>query len=90
MLLEPTHYMLDHPMYQKSKESEKEEKEDEKPESFGEIHCFMDKKDRKKHEKKLKLKFEAEDMCNLQDSQSELSLNKTLEFNKPKHVHESV
>ena len=50
----------------------------------------MDRKERKKHEKKLKLKFEAEDMCNLQDSQSEIELDKTLEFAKPKHVHESV
>ena len=37
MLLKPTHYMLDNPMYQKPKEESEEQKEENR-ESFGEIH----------------------------------------------------
>lgn len=87
MPVRPTQYMLEHPLYPKEKPQEKEE--DEKPESFGEIHCFMTREDDKKG-KKLRLEFEEEDMCNIQDSQSEVSLNKTIEFNEAKPLQRSV
>jgi hypothetical protein len=61
MLLKPTHYMLEHPMYQKNKEEETKE-EEIKHDSYGEIHCFMDRKEKKGKEQKLHLQFEAEDM----------------------------
>jgi hypothetical protein len=58
MLIKPTHYMLENPMYLKEEEVQEEVKKD----SYGEIHCFMDRKERKGKEQKLKLKFEADDM----------------------------
>ncbi|CAI2384453.1 unnamed protein product [Moneuplotes crassus] len=88
MLLQPTHYMLEHPMYQETKQEETKEVEEHKEDDL--VHCFMDKKDRKKKEHKLNLKFEAEDMCNLQDSHSSVALNKTLEFKPMKPVHGSL
>jgi hypothetical protein len=58
MLIKPTHYMLENPMYLK----EEKEQEEVKQDSYGEIHCFMDRKERKCKDQKLKLKFEADDM----------------------------
>jgi len=85
MPVKPTQYMLEQPQYYEKQE------EQENRESFGEVHWFLDRKEKRRdNAKKLKLQFEEEDMCNLQDSQSELSLNKTLEFNKPFNVHGSV
>jgi hypothetical protein len=82
MPVKPTQYMLEHPLYPQN------QKEEEKRESYGEVHCFLDRKN-KKSDKKLKLQFDDEDMCNIQDSHSEISLNKTLEF-ATTNMHGSV
>ena len=55
MPVKPTQYMLEHPLYPQPQQ------EEEKRESYGEVHCFLDRKD-KKSDKKIKLQFEDEDM----------------------------
>ena len=86
MPVKPTPYMLENPIYQQP-----QEQESERQESFEEIHWFLNRKERReKPEKKMKLQFEDEDMCNLQDSQSEVSLNKTLEFKNPRNLRGSA
>lgn len=49
----------------------------------------MSKKERMK-QPKAKIINDADDIWNLQDSQSEVSLNKTLEFQPAKHDNETL
>ncbi|CAI2380411.1 unnamed protein product [Moneuplotes crassus] len=87
MLCQPTHYMLDHPMYQEAQTDE--HKDYDKHDKRSLEHCFMSKKDRMR-QAKTKIVNDADDICNLQDSQSEVSLNETLEFQPANHAGEPL
>lgn len=55
MPLKPTPYMLENPMYQAPPPEERE--------SYGEVHCFLDRKERPGNSRKQKRpKFEEEDI----------------------------
>ena len=74
--------MLENPVYGKTNMNEKEE-------SFDELHWFMNRKERQEKSNKS-IKFGEEDIWNIQDSQSEISLDKTIELKQNIRRHDSV
>ena len=82
MPLKPTQYMLENPIYDNIKQQEKEN-------SYEEMHWFINRN--KKQDKSTdSIKYGEEDIWNLQDSQNETFLNKTIELKPNIHRHDSV